>query len=251
MDFEAKSFTELHEVLRPFRENKLHVFRGHADSRWELLPRAGRAEFRRVDDRIVFAAWKRRAIEFVGTPPADDWEWLTVAQHHGLATRLLDWTINPLIAAYFAVAQEADADAVIYSARFSRRAHPSVISSPMKETTVSLYYPAGVVPRITRQGGLFSVHPTPQDPLTESSDAFASFDRTILPREYRSQMRSELSYYGFNSSSLFPDLDGLSTFVNWTVSSGEYWNVITDPVPTDGAPDKIAAEHVIPPPMGC
>jgi hypothetical protein len=110
----VESFDELHRALTPYR-NCRRFWRGQASIAWPVMPRVGRPPFTGVDDRGVLESWKRRAIEHIPNPPRSDWDWLAIAQHHGLVTRLLDWSFNPLVAAFFAVAEQRDEDACIYA----------------------------------------------------------------------------------------------------------------------------------------
>jgi hypothetical protein len=159
------------------------------------------------------------------TPAGLRWDWLAIAQHRGLATRLLDWTTNPLNAAYFAVRDPAPGPAVIHAAKFESRFAASVHekqSDPMSCDGIAIYRPSGVVSRITRQGGLFTIHNPPERSLLDLWPDMVVLKRIEIDERYRPQLLSELAFYGVSSASLFPDLDGLSHFLNWTVEAGEF-----------------------------
>lgn len=221
-DIIIDSFDALHAALNKYRSDKRWYFRGHASMDWSLLPKVGRPPFLGVDETAVFEAWKRQAIEYVTSRPQNDWDWLAIAQHHGLSTRLLDWTTNPLNASFFAVREVLPGDAVVYAAQF-KWAVSSTKESPLSYKHLAIFRPHRVVPRITRQGGLFTVHPKPSTPLDKDTEHVVDLHRLVIRENYRETLLSELSYYGVNASTLFPDLDGLSTFVNWTIQAKEYW----------------------------
>jgi hypothetical protein len=218
----VRNFSELHAELDKYRVAKRYYFRGHAHPDWKLLPKVGRPPYRGVDEKAVFLSWKRQAIEYADGRTLNDWQWLSIAQHHGLATRFLDWSSNPLNACFFALREEFNTDAYVYVAQF-RWAVPDDAADPFSYPYLAILRPHRVVPRITRQGGLFSLHPIPAVELDAGHEGLLDLNRIVIPREYRNTLRSELSYYGINSATLFPDLDGLSDFCNWAIATKEYW----------------------------
>lgn len=213
----VECFEDLHACLAQFRDGRW-VFRGHSSVDWTLVPKAGRAPFAGVDEVAVLESWKRRAVELVDAPPTSNWDWLAIAQHHGLATRLLDWSSNPLAAAYFAAHGSPESDACLYA--YSPKWHVAREKvEPFDFKTVALFLPSAVVSRIARQSGLFTIHGTPTQALEDLDDTFGALHKILIPATYRTQLATDLDYYGISRASLFPDLDGLSDYFNWYVAT--------------------------------
>ena len=212
------------------------VFRGLGDARFALIPGAGRVDnYSLALERTSLDIFERRANEFIDASRLSEWDKMAVAQHHGLPTRLLDWTTNPLIAAYFAVSANPGFIEILDTKGMKHRVVPdqanvqvriiafrvrsSVVIDPVrdpdpfKRTSIGFVLPRSVTARIVNQSGLFSCHPDPsvpwEDPLSAPKHLFD------IDGSMRSFFRRRLFYLGVDAQRIMGGLDGIGGRLAW------------------------------------
>jgi len=181
-----------------------------------------------------------------GEAPAADslWDWLALAQHRGLPTRMLDWTYSPLVALHFATERpdEFHVDGVIWCANFAEvnRRLPSRLRRLLEEErsdtfTVDMLAPfrslrdfdalarqpfavflepPAIDRRILNQHALFSLMSSPTAQLDALFDAHPELCRRVpVPAALKPEIRDKLDQANVNERVLFPGLDGLSRWL--------------------------------------
>lgn len=188
-------------------------------------------------------------------PEKRDIGWLLMMQHYGAPTRLLDWTENILVAAYFAVhrnfkedgeiwvifpqrlnkhyAEEGfwlwDSPQISYLAKEPFASKPEKVAEDLKlekiPKTPLAFYPPLNNPRMVAQSSVFTIHPEPDNNgsntitslLANTSDGI-EIVRYIIPSGCKANIFHDLNKLGINRTKLFPEQDSVA------VDMLEHWS---------------------------
>jgi len=227
----VQTLTEFTKFMEEKCVDQSHVlFRGqHGD--FPLLPSLARLP--RTDDDILEV--ERQLLDELmrysppylrDITPGTPWEWAALAQHHGLPTRLLDWSLNPLTSLWFAVSKPpiGQRDGVVWVFRPAEEDFPSVDDSKTLCCRRHMVFaPKHITARITAQVGWFTIHRgwnrhRTFDPLEQSDDMLPKLTKIIIPANRFAHFRFHLDRYGVNHLSVFPGLDGLCAQLRWKYS---------------------------------
>ena len=233
------------------------VYRGATDPRIGLLTgldRLGGADpphSKRHLEEHLLRNFIRYGHPFLGEQRGDLWEVMIAAEHHGLPTRLLDWTLSPLIAAHFAtLGQESPGDRVIWKLDW-QKVHRGFglrevafllqdLDSVLKERGlaeswgfladdsgpgeefVCLLDPPALTPRLQVQSGAFTLASSKDKSLeTILTDAGLAdaLEQFVIPAQRVGFLRDQLDLCAVDERHLFPGLDGVAAVLRRYYSS--------------------------------
>jgi hypothetical protein len=257
VDQKVKDVPDFLRKLKRYPGGKAWIYRGQADVDWGLLPKTGRREY--YDglcekalsilagtpegtvgvDLVRFDQWRRNAVAYCQTLPEHQVECLAYAQHYGLATRLLDWSISPLVALYFATDTYFGKDGAVFSCFLPDCESSDSLSEEGKDIgllqrhlNVMRYQPRPIDRRIVAQSAVFTIHGCPNLPLSPKSIQSlvtgvaapngVNLVRFVVPRKFKQNILVELDQLGVCRRTLFPDLEGLSYDCNLEVKPDSF-----------------------------
>ena len=230
-----------HEGIRRFRSN--FVFRGVPRVTHALESSLQTGGFTDQEQHLLTSFRKYAARNAVHRDAV--WNWLSLAKHHGLPTRLLDWTYSPYVAMHFATDDPRgfEEDGAIWCVDYRKTnellpkslrkaldaSNVNIFTTEMlndaaaslsdfdalsKDDFILFFEPPSLDERIVNQFALFSL-PSSAGMMLESllKRGESMYRRLIIPAALKWEIRDKLDQANVTERVLFPGLDGLSAWL--------------------------------------
>lgn len=237
MKYKDKKITSLTDLIKHLKKDTGNYegplwFRGQTDSAWKLLPSFSRLN-NGVTETNLLKKFKQDATMLINPRPANSFDWLFIMQHHGVPTRLLDWSESPLTSTYFATDGNEDVDGalwVLLPVELNKHSNiepeyfydiPSFEDDVLKnytpesiasENTSKLFPIAAIAPRNSKrmqsQLGVFTIIHRLDVAIEEVGDKKHVW-RYIIPKESKKDILRELKLLGVGKFQLFPELQSI------------------------------------------
>ena len=234
MIVKVKSVVDMISEIKKLIENynELLWYRGHSVKDWELVPSVQRGNYKneKVEQYLVNDFFMKSSISMKSRPDEYVTGWMTLMQHYGLPTRLLDWSASPLVALFFATndyKKYKNEDGCIWILRPGRlnelEGFGSYIYPMDKQRVIDMLRPAfhahqmnedvkdkiiACRPveydmRVYTQQSAFTVHNTNRK-IEEVNDPNI-LSQYIIPAESKENILMELKILGITLSNIYPD----------------------------------------------
>lgn len=204
---DINSFIEYHNIVQEFSSTN-YLFRGQQNFNWKLIPKIGRADLAKVvplyfEEDFILKGWLRYSEQLITDKLNDKWDELAFAQYHGLATRLLDWTKNPLIALFFATHDfNKDIDGSVFIIDFKNEILKTDTLNPFNVEKSGVFYPRNILPIAINQKSVFTLSHNPKISLETLLPQYEIINLKIKGYS-KIELQKQLEVYGINESSIF------------------------------------------------
>ncbi len=194
-----------------------------------MLPKIARIKLRGElinIEKLIIDEFRRTSLPLSDIQPNNNWDLLAIAQHHGLPTRLLDWTYSALVALWFAVSKTpyGDNPGIVWILKpdIDDFINDTDGDDPLSNKKTRIFRPRIVSRRISAQAALFTVHKINEGERVVKFENHTLVTKKLfkiqIPANKFSAIRHRLNMLGINASTVFPDIDGLCSHLQWRYS---------------------------------